>query len=83
MAQGAAGGILHHEKRQALVDREVEHAHNMGMAEADQGACLRHKACRLLRAEPAVQEFERSQALQVDVFAQVHVSKAPVPQQAQ
>ncbi len=82
-AQGAAGGILHHQKGDALMHREVQHAHNMGVRKAGQGPRLGHEARCLLLTEPCVQDFDRRPVLEVQVFPEIHLGKAAPAQQTQ
>src|SRR2546421_999790 len=83
LAQRAPGGIVHNEKRQVLLHVKIEDAHDMGMHEASNGACLRAKKLDVLTDQVGMQHFDGRLSVEVEMLSQVDVSKATLPKQTQ
>src|SRR6266566_4101511 len=73
--------ILHHQKRQAVLQSIIEDAHDMRMGQAHQHLGFLQKDCSLLLCECRVADFECSLALEVGMLAQVDRSLATFSQQ--
>jgi len=40
LAQGAIGGIIHHQKRDIILHAKVQHTHDIGMHQAGDSSCF-------------------------------------------
>src|SRR5437660_8575763 len=78
-AQHAIGSILHHQKRDTIFYIKVEDAHDMGMRETSQHACLSAELLATLTGEVGMQHFDGCLCVEVQVFSQIDLSKAPSP----
>src|SRR5579884_3780132 len=78
-AQRAIGSILHHQKRNTIFHIKVEDAHNMGMREMGQHACLSAELLATLTGEVGMQHFDGCLSVEVQVFSQIDLSKARSP----
>ena len=51
LAQGAVGGIVHHQKRSFTLYAEIGNAYNVGMHEVSDSARLIEKACHIFAGQ--------------------------------
>src|SRR5947209_2244998 len=82
LAQCAIGSILHHQKRDTIFHIKVEDAHDMGMRETGQHACLSAELLATLTGEVGMQHFNSCLRIEVQMFSQIDLSKAALTKQA-
>src|SRR5215469_15117578 len=75
--------IVHDKKGRPLLHGKVEDAHNLGMLQTGERLRLREEVLHLFVFERGVQDFERGTAFEKDVLAEIDLSEAAVPKQAQ
>lgn len=81
LAQVAAGGILHDEKRGAVLYAKVEDLDDMGMPQAGNGARFGEKSGLFSGAQVSMQDFDSGRCVQVDMFCQVDVGEVTASEQ--
>src|SRR5438132_5931701 len=79
LAQRAIGSIHHHQKRDTIFYIKVEDAHDMGMREMSQHACLSAELLATLTGEVGMQHFNSCPRVEVQMFSQIDLSKARSP----
>ena len=83
LAQATTRGVLQHQIGLLAFKAELQDAHNVGMLQL--GNALRFLAELLhltRRSERGMQQFERCLCSQMDVLAEIDLSKASLPEQA-
>src|SRR6266487_4689451 len=75
--------IVHHQVRRLCHDPEVIHPNNMGMVQLCDGTRLAPERLKGGRLHLHMQDFDRGRSFQVEVFAQIDRSKAPLPKQTE
>src|SRR6266849_4151785 len=82
-AQGAVGGVVHHEERDAILDIEVKNAHNMRVDERCNGLRFAVEVldvgsvCQL-----GVQDFDGGLHVEPQVLAEIDLCETSTSQQA-
>ncbi len=78
LPERAMRSILHHQKGHAVLQGKIQDAHDMRMAQSNQGLRFLQKDGLLLLGEHRVADFESCLALEVEVLPQVDRGLAPL-----
>src|SRR6266849_7006225 len=81
-AQGAMGGIIHHQKGHALLHIKIEDAHNSGMSQRRDGLGFMQEVLGLLATQVGVEHLDGRLLLESHVLAQIYLRIAAFPQQS-
>ncbi len=82
LPQRAMRSILHHQKRQAILQRKIEDAHDVRMGQTNQGLRFLQEDRSLLLCKHHVADFEGCLAFEVDMLPQVDGGLTTFSQQA-
>src|SRR5450755_2118674 len=80
-AQRSVGRVLHHKIGNAVLNREIEHADDMGMSYINQALRLDQKFFQPSLFQGCAQELDRRLSLDIKMFAQVDLGEPSLPQQ--
>ncbi len=75
-SQGATCGIVHDQKRHAVLNSKIEHAHNMGVVQPCQRLRFAQELRGVLLVQAQVQDFECGRLVEIGMLAQIDVSEA-------
>src|SRR5579859_1997409 len=81
LTQRTVGSVLHHQKRHILLHTKVQDTYNMRMVQSSQGTRLRPETGGIILSQLGEQHFNRSLALQIQMFTQVDFRKPTFSQQ--
>src|SRR5881227_2091901 len=82
LSQGAVGGIIHHQKRHAILHIEIEHAHNRGMCQPGNRLCFLLEVLSLAARQVRMQHLNGCLQIQPYMLPKVDLSIATLSQQA-
>jgi len=76
LTQCAVGGIVHNEKRNIVLYAKLQHAHNVGMFQADNDTSFITKLLYVFGCQLSMQYFDSSLSIEVNMLTQVDISEA-------
>src|SRR6266699_2770315 len=79
LAQGAIGGIVHDEKRNAVLHAKVEDADDVGVDEAGDGAGFIAELLHTAADQAHLKHFDGCLGIQVNMLAEVDVGEPALP----
>ena len=79
LSQVPIRSIVHYQVRGLVLDAEIEDTDDMRMHQVAQMTSFCEEVLGGMRIYPGVQDFDGNLAIEVDVLAQVDVSKGPFP----
>src|SRR5713101_1194621 len=82
LTQRATRSVVHHQKRNASLQAEVQYTHNVGMYQASNGACLSTKLLHILVYEGYTEHLDGRWCPKMNMLAQIDFGEAPTAQQA-
>ena len=80
LPQRAKRGIIHHQKRYAVLDIEIEDAHNGGMGQHCNGLCFLLEVLNLLAGQMCMQHFDGRLQWEPEVLTEIHLGKPALAQ---
>ncbi len=81
LAQCAIGGIIHHQKRDALLHAKVQHTHYVGMPKAGDSSCFIAELLHTAADQAHLEYFDGRLGIQMNMLAEVYLGKATVSYQ--
>src|SRR5437899_3340572 len=78
LTQSAIGSIVHHQKGSHALNTEVQNLDDMGMPQMGNGTCLAEKVFSIIACQLAMQYFNGSLGVQVNMLPQVDFREAPL-----
>jgi hypothetical protein len=76
LPQRATRGIVEYQKGNLVHDAEIQHAYNVGMHQASEGAGFPHKPLQIISRYFRLQQLEGDGRSEKDMLAEVDISKA-------
>jgi len=81
LTKRAIGSILHHQKRRAIFDCEIEYPNDVGMGQACKGARFFGKTFHVLVIDHNLKDLYSGLAVEIDMLSKVDFGKAAPSQE--
>src|ERR1700736_4503728 len=79
LAQGSIGRVFHDQKRNCAIHAEVQHSHDIGMAEMRDGASLTAEVVDALIDQVSSQQFDGGLGVEMNMLPKIDICRPTLP----